>query len=526
MKRYWIAAVALTIGALPWLAWSSVQQVDADDGNGASPDAAPTPDEQAAPLARANSLYDGHTSPPVSREAQRTATSGRGTVRVRVTGLRAGTATGSVLARSDRSTETFARVPSDAPFRATLAEGMSRIEVDCNVATRLLIHDQATGVRRHVRVDPFAESTDVLVDLDPDQVVVHLLVLDCRLARPIPGCDVVVEQVGALSGTVLARSSTDASGEATVRVKAGELSFRTEHASPIDATPWRRTLQVAPNCEAAESFLILATPPRRHTLRMDVHVASVGQGDLAGPRLFLRNMEGGDVVPLPHRLRCGSQLIEADAFEGTYDVEALPFGQVDVICPEGPIVVGGRTGSSEPRRVNVSSRMDRTLVTLRSVTRDEFPLRVTLRDPAACPSVGQELYVFGPMSWHLPTQSVPRWSGRKQVVVFSRRRALLSRAALDCVGGALDVDLAPATLVHVRCPSEGASGATLTVECDGSSLVVPLRLDVVRDNLVDRPALVADVVVPHGSATFDCGVEDRLMWRKTVTLATAAEALP
>lgn len=519
-----VAAAALAVGVVAWLAWpwpgvDTTATSAVADGAPTLPDVAPG----------SNRGVDVEPPSAPAADGERVPVPDVGIVRVRVLGPAASAATGILLAQPDRGTQTFARMPTDAPFRGNFANGSGHVQVDCRVATRLLVLDPQSGVRRHVRVEPFRGSTEVSVDLDPDQVIVHVLVLDSGLDKPVPGCEVLAQAVGSLSGDIAARATTNVHGEATLGVDTGELSFRTERASAVDATPWRRTLRVAPRCEAAESFLILATPPARYAVQLDVHVASLGQGGLDGPRLFLRSLDGGDVVPLRHRLQLGPQILDASVFEGTYEVDALPFGQVDVRCPDGPVLVGKRgrdKGSRSLNRVNISPRSDRAMVTLRGVEHDEYPLRVTLREPEACPSVGQDLYVLGPTAWHVPAHNLPRWTGRKEFVVFTRRRALLSRGSLACVGASMDVDLVPATLVRVCCPSISEGRSVLTVVHGGGSLVVPLRLDIVRENLVDRPALVADVVVPHGSATFDCGVDERLAWRKTVILATGTTVLP
>ena len=166
-----VSATVLAVGVVAWLAWLW-PGVDTNATSGGA-DGAPTLLEVAP---GSNRGVDVEPPSAPAADGERVPVPAVGIVRVRVLGPAASAATGILLAQPDRGTQTFARMPSDALFRGNFANGSGHVEVDCRVATRLLVHDPQSGVRRHVRVEPFRGSTEVSVDLDPDQVIVHVLV--------------------------------------------------------------------------------------------------------------------------------------------------------------------------------------------------------------------------------------------------------------------------------------------------------------------------------------------------------------
>lgn len=245
---------------------------------------------------------------------------------------------------------------------------------------------------------------------------------------------------------------------------------------------------------------------------------------LGGPRLFARDLERGELVAVRTNLHPGQQRIEMSLLEGQYEFDAVPLGQVHVAMPEGTLVVGA--GAPARASLTVSANDARTMTMLRGVESDEFPLRVTLRTTDGCVAVGQDLLAIGPTAWHLPAQNLPSVPRPHDVVVFTRRRALVSQAPITLQGASIEVPLVPATAVRVHWVGTSAN-PTLTVASQHASLVVPLRSDVVREGTTDAIAWVAQVVVPHGHAVFDCSdAAGRQLWSRSLHLDARTVQLP
>jgi hypothetical protein len=145
-------------------------------------------------------------------------------------------------------------VSATAPFRSTFTEGFGAILVDGASPTWLLATlDGQIQRRAQIKVPPFSGRTEVEIALDWERTALHVQVLDHTLSQPVPHVRVIVEQVGQLAATDHREGQTDAAGYAVFAGCTGELSVRTEHAPPVDASPWRRVVLMGPRCAAAES---------------------------------------------------------------------------------------------------------------------------------------------------------------------------------------------------------------------------------------------------------------------------------
>ncbi len=473
-----------------------------------------------APGAVAGGQPEGAPFGPPTRS-----TAGRDVIAVRVVGDTGMPASGELIGQSITSPTGFNPVDPAAPFRARFVGGVGEIQVDGRYPTWVLASlDGTLATRGQTRVAPFSGRVDIEVPLAAERTALHVQVLDHELQGPVGRTRVIVEQVGQLASVDRREAETDADGYALFLGCSGELSVRTEHAAPIDASPWRRVVQVAPRCEAAETFLTIAKPLPRRTVSLDITVQGLGEGLLGGPRLFARDLSRGELIPIRQHLRMGVQRLEVQLLDGDYDFDAVPLGQVQVATPEGTLTVGPGTASRV--KLHVSSNEARTMTVLRGVDADEFPLRVTLRSLDNCPAVGQELLAVGPTAWHLAAQNLPSVPRPHQVVVFSRRRALVSRSAVALQGASIEVDLIPATAVRVHWAGATTS-PVLTVAALAGSLVVPLRADIVRAGARDEVAWVAQVVVPCGHTVFDCGdATGRQLWSRSIELSERATVLP
>jgi hypothetical protein len=131
----------------------------------------------------------------------------------------------------------------------------------------------------------------------------------------------------------------------------------------------------------------------------------------------------------------------------------------------------------------------------------EFPARVTTRQPESCPATGQEHVLLGLMSWQLPAQHLPTLNGSHEVVVFTRRRALVSTGRVSFATADVDVELGLATLVVLRWRSRAASRPVVTVVGNGRAMVVSMRRDVLLDSAGrEEIAWIAEVAA-RGKAT-------------------------
>ena len=403
--------------------------------------------------------------------------------------------------------------------RARYATGSVVVPLSPSEWTWIRVADRASGRSRYTLQPPSSEVLREEITFGGDDGAVHVFVAFPDSLLPAAGCAVQLLRRSLGSAAIEAEASarTNAAGYVRFTVPgSGTYVFHADGVAPTAGDPLVGCVVVGAQTPQNECVYAIVLPARRTRVELAVDGAFA---EPLEPFLYFRRISSppGMIFPITQRLRAGQQLVATELTAGDYELGVLPAGRFRLVPAGAVYSVAGEERICTGVRITAQPASVR--VSLRGIPDRRLPITVRPLQVDALYNTAERQFFCGPYRWFSFEEAVGALEGQWWLVAESRRDAWISTGSTELSRGTVDVDMVPATRLHIDWEVEDPDlVAFLDVRSSAWTKTLVLDRKLRAGPAGRRIVLEGEIVVPSGAVQlrcWDCASGSDL-WREAV----------
>jgi hypothetical protein len=363
------------------------------------------------------------------------------------------------------------------------------------------IADGGVGRSRYLLVPPSALAREASVTFQDHSPVLHVLVLDEDGERPAADANITVHRRDPTSTGLeaVARATSSEIGYARIAVPEAGPYLVCAGALPGEGDPYVTGVVLPEDGPLTEYVCTVVRPGARGTVRLRVD-ARLGPQQVAF--LYLRDANPpGAILPIKARIAAGEQVLTTSLAPGDYELDVLPSGDWRIV---GARTVQVAAGAEAELAVRLEAAPRRVTVRLRGVPDRLLPVTVRPLRAGALRGEGERDLFCGTHRWYSFAEQTGEIGEPCRFVVEARSDLWISPQPLRLVGGAVDLDVVPASRLKIAWAANGVRTALVDADGGGWSETVALRARLRASGAGRERVMLGEIVVPQGAVKLRC----------------------